>query len=119
MLWLVLIAAAGARQTLLTRDNTALRRGLERRVREQTADLRRLGRQNEVLLSSVGDGIYGVDHEGRVSFVNPSGAKILGYQPDAAARPQRPRRVPRPDARGRAVPVGGLLRHRRHPATAS
>ncbi len=82
VLWTVLIAAAGARQTLLTRDNTALRRGLERRVREQTADLRRLGRQNEVLLSSVGDGIYGVDHEGRVSFVNPSGAKILGYQPD-------------------------------------
>ena len=82
VLWTVLIAAAGARQTLLTRDNTALRRGLERRVREQTADLRRLGRQNEVLLSSVGDGIYGVDHEGRVSFVNPSGAKILGYQSD-------------------------------------
>ena len=83
VLWSVLIAAAGARQTLLTRDNTALRRGLERRVREQTADLRRLARQNEVLLSSVGDGIYGVDHEGRVSFVNPSGAKILGYEPDA------------------------------------
>ena len=82
VLWLVLICAAGARQTLLTRDNIALRRGLERRVREQTADLRRLVRQNEVLLTSVGDGIYGVDHEGRVTFVNPSGAQILGYEPD-------------------------------------
>jgi PAS domain S-box-containing protein len=82
VLWLVLICAAGARQTLLTRDNFALRRGLERRVREQTADLRRLVRQNEVLLTSVGDGIYGVDHEGRVTFVNPSGAQILGYAPE-------------------------------------
>ena len=82
VLWLVLICAAGARQTLLTRDNIALRRGLERRVREQTADLRRLVRQNEVLLTSVGDGIYGVDHEGRVTFVNPSGAQVLGYEPE-------------------------------------
>ena len=82
VLWLILICAAGLRQTLLTRDNIALRRGLERRVREQTADLRRLARQNEVLLTSVGDGIYGVDHEGRVTFVNPSGAQALGYRPE-------------------------------------
>jgi PAS domain S-box-containing protein len=82
VLWLILICATGARQTLLTRDNIALRRGLERRVREQTADLRRLARQNEVLLSSVGDGIYGVDDEGRVTFVNPSAAQALGYRPE-------------------------------------
>jgi PAS domain S-box-containing protein len=79
VLWLVLILAAGTRQTLLAADNAALRRGLERRVREQTADLRRLARQTEVLLTSVGDGIYGVDHDGRVTFVNPSGAAALGY----------------------------------------
>ena len=82
-MWLVLILAAGARQTLLAADNSALRRGLERRVREQTSDLRRLARQTEVLLTSVGDGIYGVDHEGRVTFVNPSGA--------AGPRLRRPR----------------------------
>jgi PAS domain S-box-containing protein len=79
VMWLVLIVAAGTRQTLLTADNSALRRGLERRVREQTSDLRRLARQTEVLLTSVGDGIYGVDHDGRVTFVNPSGAAALGY----------------------------------------
>lgn len=78
-LWLVLILAAGARQTLLAADNAALRRGLERRVREQTADLRRLARQTEVLLTSVGDGIYGVDGAGRITFVNPSAAAALGY----------------------------------------
>ncbi len=81
LLWLVLVSAAGTRQALLASDNAALRRGLERRVREQTADLRRLARQTEVLLTSVGDGIYGVDHEGRVRFINPSGAAALGYEP--------------------------------------
>lgn len=82
VVWLVLILAAGVRQTLLTYDNAALRRGLERRVREQTADLRRLGRQTEVLVSSVGDGIYGVDLSGRITFVNPSGAAALGWTPE-------------------------------------
>lgn len=80
-MWLVLILSAGARQVLLATDNAALRRGLEQRVREQTADLTRLARQNEVLLTSVGDGIYGVDDGGRITFVNPSAASALGYAP--------------------------------------
>ena len=80
-LWVLLLIAAGARQILLTADNAALRRGLERRVEEQTAGLRRLARQNEVLITSVGDGIYGVDADGKVTFVNPSGATALGYSP--------------------------------------
>jgi PAS domain S-box-containing protein len=82
VLWVVVVVAAGVRQVLLTVDNAALRRGLERRVQEQTAHLRRLARQNEVLVTSVGDGIYGVDHEGRVTFVNPSAASVLGYTPE-------------------------------------
>ena len=115
VLWLVLILAAGARQALLAGDNAALRRGLERRVSDQTADLRRLARQTEVLLSSVGDGIYGVDHEGRVTFINPSGAAGARLRAARPARAQRPRPVPRA-GRGRpAVPVGGLLRRRRDP----
>ncbi len=87
-LWLVLVLAAGTRQTVLTVDNAALRRGLERRVDEQTADLRRLVRQTEVLLTSVGDGIYGVDDDGRVTFVNPSAVEALGW-PAEELRGQR------------------------------
>jgi PAS domain S-box-containing protein len=81
-LWVALVFAAGLRQILLTFDNAALRRGLERRVHEQTLDLRRLVRQTEVLLTSVGDGIYGVDPDGRVTFINPSGARALGFAPE-------------------------------------
>jgi PAS domain S-box-containing protein len=79
VLWVALVSAAGARQIMLTSDNAALRRGLERRVLEQTADLRRLARQNEVLITSVGDGVYGVDQKGCLTFLNPSGAEALGY----------------------------------------
>jgi PAS domain S-box-containing protein len=78
-LWLVLAVAAAGRQIVLTRDNTLLRRGLEQRVREQTGHLRRMARETEVLLTSVGDGIYGVDAEGLITFVNPSGARALGF----------------------------------------
>ena len=81
VVWLSLVLVAGARQVLLTLDNTALRRGLEERVELQTAHLRRLNRQTEVLLTSVGDGIYGVDDRGCITFINPSGAEALGYSP--------------------------------------
>jgi PAS domain S-box-containing protein len=78
-LWLVLVVAAAGRQIVLTRDNNNLRRGLELRVQEQTGHLRRMARETEVLVTSVGDGIYGVDAEGRITFVNPSGAGALRF----------------------------------------
>ncbi len=78
-LWLFLIGGAGLRQGLIARDNRHLRRNLVDQVRERTADLRHMGRETEVLLTSVADGIYGVDTDGRVTFVNPSGASMLGY----------------------------------------
>jgi PAS domain S-box-containing protein len=37
-------------------------------------------RQNELILDSVGEGIFGVDLQGRTIFMNPAGARILGYQ---------------------------------------
>lgn len=77
-LWLGIIVAAGTRQALLAADNASLRRGLERRVREQTADLERLATAHQVLLSSVGDGVYEVDRRGRITFANPSAAEALG-----------------------------------------
>ncbi len=48
-----------------------------RREAEQTiADLRR---QNEFILHSAGEGIFGLDLEGRHTFVNPAAATMLGY----------------------------------------
>jgi len=37
-------------------------------------------RQNERILGSMGEGIYGLNLEGKTTFVNPVGAKMLGYE---------------------------------------
>ncbi len=42
-------------------------------------------RQREMILEAVGDGIFGIDLEGRVTFINRAGARVLGYQPDQLA----------------------------------
>lgn len=80
VLWLVLVLLAGTRQTILSAVNDSLRHGLERRVDEQTADLQRLAAQNALLLTSVGDGVYGVDPQGQITFVNPSAAEAAGLR---------------------------------------
>jgi PAS domain S-box-containing protein len=49
----------------------------ERRKAEE--EVRRLSRQNQLILDSVGEGIVGLDVFGRVTFINPAGAETLGY----------------------------------------
>ncbi|MBI3965561.1 MAG: PAS domain S-box protein [Chloroflexi bacterium] len=50
-----------------------------KRIEEQLA---RLSHQNELILNSVGEGIYGLDPEGKTSFVNSAAANMLGYEID-------------------------------------
>lgn len=38
--------------------------------------------QNQLLLNAAGEGIYGVDTEGRATFVNPAAERILGWKAD-------------------------------------
>ncbi|HJR78034.1 MAG TPA: PAS domain S-box protein [Nitrospiraceae bacterium] len=52
----------------------------ERKQAEE--ERQKLARDRLLLLDSTGDGIYGLDLEGRCSFINKAGAKMLGYQPD-------------------------------------
>jgi PAS domain S-box-containing protein len=44
--------------------------------------LRMATRQRELILESVGDGIYGIDLEGRLTFMNQAAARMLGYTPE-------------------------------------
>lgn len=39
-------------------------------------------REKTALLESTGEGIYGIDQDGRCTFLNRAGARILGYSPD-------------------------------------
>lgn len=77
-LWVAVLVAVVVRQVLVVVDNESLRQGLERRVFERTAQLRSLASERERTLESVADGIYGVDHEGRVTFINAAAAHTLG-----------------------------------------
>ncbi len=43
------------------------------------ADLERVSHQNELILNSAGEGIYGLDTKGKITFINPAAAQILGY----------------------------------------
>ncbi len=52
----------------------------ERRQAEK--DLDRLMIERFAMLDSVGDGIYGLDMEGRCTFINAAAARMLGYDPD-------------------------------------
>jgi PAS domain S-box-containing protein len=44
--------------------------------------LRALMRQSNSILESVGDGIFGIDLEGRVTVINPAASQMLGYKPE-------------------------------------
>ncbi|HTD79418.1 MAG TPA: ATP-binding protein, partial [Chloroflexota bacterium] len=99
------LRTGGVRQfTAFLRDITArkqaeqeirtLNAGLEQRVRERTAQLEealterkwaaekleQLRRRNELILTSAGEGIYGVDCNGRATFVNPAAAAMAGHE---------------------------------------
>ena len=46
---------------------------------EAEGELQMVLRQQELILTAVGDGIYGIDLEGKLGFINPAAAKMLGY----------------------------------------
>ncbi len=50
------------------------------RMRAQ-AELARLAHQHALILNSAGEGIYGLDAQGLLAFVNPAAARMTGYDP--------------------------------------
>lgn len=58
------------------------RQGLERVVADRTAELTETETRLRLILESTADGIYGVDPEGRITFINPSACETLGWRPE-------------------------------------
>lgn len=44
------------------------------------AEIARLNHQNQTILNSTGEGIYGLDRQGKIIFINPAAAKMLEDQ---------------------------------------
>lgn len=57
--------------------NAIDRANAERREAERA--VAQLSRQNKLILDSAGEGIYGVDLEGRTIFLNPAAARMTGW----------------------------------------
>jgi len=51
-------------------------------LKRQAHELARLSRQNELILNAVAEGVFGVDLEGRTTFVNPAAAHMIGRRVD-------------------------------------
>lgn len=65
------------------------------------------------ILHSVGDGVYGVDNDGNISFVNPTAIRILGYECEDDLLGRNPRRTfHHTDALGEAITPGECLLQR-------
>ncbi|MFH1020988.1 MAG: diguanylate cyclase [Pseudomonadota bacterium] len=57
----------------------AIMRDLTEKIRA-TQELELLRRQQERILNAVGEGIFGLDNQNRVTFVNPAALALLGYE---------------------------------------
>ena len=55
------------------------RKRTEEALRENMDRLGRASRQNSLLLETMGEGIFGLDAQGRHTFVNQAAAQMLGY----------------------------------------
>lgn len=92
-LWMVvtlhlLLAMAGA--LLLYRYI----RPLTQRIRESQTVLSEALRKNELILQHAGEGIYGLDNQGRLTFVNAAAERMLGYTRDDLGQNIVPHIVP-------------------------
>ncbi len=66
------------RTAALQQANAHLHAEIAERMRAEAA-LAQLNRRHRLILDSAGEGIYGVDPEGRTTFVNPAAARMLGW----------------------------------------
>lgn len=67
------------RTSELTSVNESLAKEVVARQRAE-ADLQKVMRSHDLILESAGEGIFGLDLEGKHTFVNPAAAKMLGYE---------------------------------------
>jgi|GEM_PF-3234899 len=55
---------------------------LDELVTERTKALEQLTREHQLILNNAAEGIYGLDREGNITFVNPAAARMIGWEPE-------------------------------------
>ncbi|MBC7955779.1 MAG: EAL domain-containing protein [Cytophagales bacterium] len=76
------------------------------RLREREQRLKAESQRLELILASVGDGVYGVDRSGRITFVNPTALRLLQctHEDELVGLPAH-ERIHYADERGRPIPA--------------
>lgn len=56
-----------------------------RKIKKSEEQVQRFQRQNELILTCAGEGILGIDQEGKITFINPVATAMSGYAPEELA----------------------------------
>ena len=78
---------------------------LLRKTQEQAATVAAAEERSRLILGSIDEGISGVDTGGLLEFVNPAGARMLGYEPDELIGQPIHSRIHYKYADGRPLPL--------------
>ncbi|WP_246194986.1 PAS domain S-box protein [Allochromatium palmeri] len=87
------------------------RQHLEELVETRTAELRLTEERSRLILESSADGLYGVDVEGRTTFVNPAACAMLGYTQEQLLGRSSHDIIHHSHADGRHYPMGDCPLH--------
>lgn len=68
------------KQEIIIQERTSELMQKNDELNEAVSQLKRLSREIELILDSAGEGIFGLDLEGKFIFCNPAAASMLGYE---------------------------------------
>ena len=87
---------------------------LQEKVDVRTVELRESEEKSRLLLESVGEGIFGVDLDGKVAFINPAANRMLGYGPEELIGHDVHEKIHHSHADGSAYPKSECPMHLTH-----
>jgi diguanylate cyclase (GGDEF)-like protein/PAS domain S-box-containing protein len=68
------------KQEVMIEERTSEITVKNKELEKVVAELKLLSREKELILNSAGDGIFGLDLDRNITFCNPAGAAMLGYE---------------------------------------
>ncbi len=68
------------KQEVIIEERTSEITEKNKELEKVVTELQQLSREKELILNSAGEGIFGLDLDGNITFCNPAGESMLGYE---------------------------------------